>query len=116
MAYSTFTIMHIIENETMSLIQYDNPLVIMIRDCKVVDYPKIESIIDGKKIYQSKIPLRENDIFIAMSDGCPGANDTLSYNKNWTEKEIGDFMETISPIGYTAKTLASILIEECNKL
>ena len=107
-AYSTFTIMHIIENETMSLIQYDNPLVIMIRDCKVVDYPKIESIIDGKKIYQSKIPLRENDIFIAMSDGCPGANDTLSYNKNWTEKEIGDFMETISPIGYTAKTLASI--------
>ena len=115
-AYSTFTIMHIIENETMSLIQYDNPLVIMIRDCKVVDYPKIESIIDGKKIYQSKIPLRENDIFIAMSDGCPGANDTLSYNKNWTEKEIGDFMETISPIGYTAKTLASILIEECNKL
>lgn len=71
-AYSTFTIMHIIENETMSLIQYDNPLVIMIRDCKVVDYPKIESIIDGKKIYQSKIPLRENDIFIAMSDGCPG--------------------------------------------
>lgn len=115
-AYSTFTIMHIIENETMSLIQYDNPLVIMIRDCKVVDYPKIESIIDGKKIYRSKIPLRENDIFIAMSDGCPGANDTLSYNKNWTEKEIGDFMETISPIGYTAKTLASILIEECNKL
>ncbi len=60
--------------------------------------------------------MRENDIFIAMSDGCPGANDTLSYNKNWTEKEIGDFMETISPIGYTAKTLASILIEECNKL
>ena len=68
-AYSTFTIMHIIENETMDLIQYDNPLVIMIRDCKVVDYPKIESIIDGKKIYRSKIPLRENDIFIAMSDG-----------------------------------------------
>ena len=60
--------------------------------------------------------MRENDIFIAMSDGCPGANDTLSYNKNWTEKEIGDLMETISPIGYTAKTLASILIEECNKL
>jgi hypothetical protein len=115
-AYSTFTIMHIIENETMNLIQYDNPMVIMIRNFQVVDYPKVESVIDGKKIYRSVIPLEENDIFIAMSDGCPGANDTLSYNKNWTDKDIGKFMETISPIGYTAKTLASILIEECNKL
>lgn len=115
-AYSTFTIMHIIENETMNLIQYDNPMVIMIRDYHVVDYDKVESIIDGKKIYRSEIPLQENDIFIAMSDGCPGANNTLSYNKEWTEADIGKFMETISPIGYTAKTMASILTEECNKL
>lgn len=115
-AYSTFTIMHIIENETMNLIQYDNPMVIMIRDYHVVEYDKLESIIDGKKIYRSEIPLQENDIFIAMSDGCPGANNTLSYNKAWTEEDIGKFMETISPIGYTAKTLASILTEECNKL
>jgi hypothetical protein len=115
-AYSTFTIMHIIDNEVMNLIQYDNPLVIMIRDYHAVDYPKTETIIDGKKIYRSQIRLQENDIFIAMSDGCPGANATLSYNKNWKEEDIAAFVETLSPIGYTAKTLASILTEECNKL
>ena len=115
-AYSTFTIMHIIENETMSLIQYDNPLVIMIRDCKVVDYPKIESIIDGKKIYQSKIPLRENDIFIAMSDGCPHAGIGLSYNFGWKTEEIAEFMKTFAPVGYTAKTMATLLVDECNRL
>ena len=115
-AYSTFTIMHIIDNEVMNLIQYDNPLVIMIRDYHAVDYPKTETVIDGKKIYRSKIRLQENDIFVAMSDGCPGANATLSYNKNWKEEDIAAFVETLSPIGYTAKTLASILTEECNKL
>lgn len=115
-AYSTFTIMHIIDNEVMNLIQYDNPLVIMIRDYHAVDYPKTETIIDGKKIYRSQIRLQENDIFVAMSDGCPGANATLSYNKNWKEEDIAAFVETLSPIGYTAKTLASILTEECNKL
>lgn len=115
-AYSTFTIMHIIDNEVMNLIQYDNPMVIMIRDFHVVDYPKTETVIDGKKIYRSAIRLQENDIFVAMSDGCPGANATLSYNKNWKEEDIGAFVETLSPIGYTAKTLASILTEECNKL
>ena len=31
-AYSTFTILHIVENREVELIQYDNPLVIMIRD------------------------------------------------------------------------------------
>lgn len=115
-AYSTFTIMHIIDNEVMNLIQYDNPMVIMIRDFHVVAYPKTETVIDGKKIYRSAIRLQENDIFVAMSDGCPGANATLSYNKNWKEEDIGAFVETLSPIGYTAKTLASILTEECNKL
>lgn len=30
-AYSTFTIMHIIDNSTVELIQYDNPLVIWIK-------------------------------------------------------------------------------------
>ena len=30
-AYSTFTIIHLIENHTAELIQYDNPLVILIR-------------------------------------------------------------------------------------
>ncbi len=115
-AYSTFTIMHIIDNEVMNLIQYDNPLVIMIRDYHAVDYPKTETVIDGKKIYRSQIRLQENDIFVAMSDGCPGANATLSYNKNWKEEDIAAFVETLSPIGYTAKTLASILTEECNKL
>ncbi len=31
-AYSTFTIIHLIENETAELIQFDNPLTILIRD------------------------------------------------------------------------------------
>ena len=34
----------------------------------------------------------------------------------WTEADIASFMETIAPVGYPAKTLATILVEECNKL
>ena len=39
-AYSTFTIMHLVNNQEMELIQYDNPLVILLRDGKHYDYPK----------------------------------------------------------------------------
>ena len=68
-AYSTFTIIHIVENREAEIIQYDNPQVILIRDEKNFDYPKIEMNIGGIKILKSTIKLQENDIFVAMSDG-----------------------------------------------
>lgn len=115
-AYSTFTIIHIIENETAEVIQFENPEVIMIRDNKIYEYETIETVIDGNKVLRSVIPLQEGDIFVAMSDGCPHANAERTYNMNWKVSDIADFMATISHVGYTAKTLAAILIEECNKL
>ena len=55
-AYSTFTIMHLVDNREMELIQYDNPMTVLIRDGKNYDYPKTEMNICGKKIYQSGTP------------------------------------------------------------
>ena len=114
-AYSTFTRMHIIDNSTVELIQYDNPLVIWIRDNEIYDYPTSELNIDKKKIYKSVIKLQENDIFIAMSDGCPHAGIGLAYNFGWKREDIADFMKTVAPVGYTAKTLSTMLVDECNK-
>ena len=115
-AYSTFTIMHIKDNETAEIIQYDNPHVILIRDNVRCDYPKTEMNIDGKRIYKSTVKLCENDIFIAMSDGCPHAGIGTAFNFGWKREDIAAFMETISHCGYTAKTLSTILVDECNKL
>ena len=115
-AYSTFTIIHLRNNETAEIIQYDNPQVIIIRDDVNYDYPKTEMNIGGKKIFKSVIPLRENDIFVAMSDGCPHAGIGLAYNFGWKREDIISFLETLAPAGYTAKTLSTMLVDECNKL
>lgn len=115
-AYSTFTIIHLRNNETAELIQYDNPQVILIRDEKNFEYPRTEMTIGGKKIFKSVIKLQENDLFVAMSDGCPHAGIGMSYNFGWKREDIAAFMETICVAGYTAKTLSTILIDEVNKL
>lgn len=115
-AYSTFTIIHLKENEMADIIQYDNPQVVFIRDGKNYDYPKTEMNIDGKTIYKSTLRLEENDVFVAMSDGCPHAGIGNEYNFGWKREEIIGFLETIVPGGFTAKTLSTILIDECNKL
>lgn len=115
-AYSTFTIIHLINNSIAELIQYDNPQIILLRNGENFAYPKSELNIDGKKIYKSVIDLQENDIFVAMSDGCPHAGIGLAYNFGWKVEDIADFMKTFADVGYTAKTLSTMLVDECNKL
>lgn len=115
-AYSTFTIIHLKNNQIAELIQYDNPHAIIIRDEKNWDYPKTEMNIGGKRIFKSVVNLKENDIFIAMSDGCPHAGIGMSYNFGWKREDIIDFLETLAPAGYTAKTLSTMLVDECDKL
>ena len=114
-AYSTFTILHIIENRTVEIIQYDNPKVIFLRNFKVYDYPTTELNIDGKKVLKSVIKLQEDDCMVAMSDGCPHAGIGLAFNFGWKTEDIADFMQTMISAGYTAKTLATMLVDQCNK-
>ena len=101
-AYSTFTIIHLKNSTDAEIIQYDNPPVILLRGGKNYDYAKTEMQIGGKKIFKSSMKLCEGDIFVAMS--------------GWKRADIIDFMETIADVGYTAKTLSTILVDECNRL
>lgn len=115
-AYSTFTIMHIINSRTIELIQYDNPHIIYIRDGTLFDYAKTELNIGGKKIYKSVIRLMEDDIIIAMSDGCPHAGIGIAYNFGWKWEDIAEYMLGMSEGGFTAKVLSTMLIDEVNRL
>ena len=115
-AYSTFTIIHLLDNSIAEIIQYDNPHVILLRNYEYYDYPKTEMTIGGKKIYKSTIKLQEDDVFIAMSDGCPHAGMGRKYNFGWRREEIADFMIACVAGGYTAKTLSTMLVDECNNL
>lgn len=115
-AYSTFTIILLRSNSTAEIIQYDNPQVIMIRDLEIYDYPKTEMNIEGKRIFTSTIRLEEDDVFIAMSDGCPHAGLGGKYNFGWKREEIAEYMQALVAGGYTAKNLSTMLVDECDKL
>ena len=115
-AYSTFTIIHIIDNEEAEIIQYDNPLLILLRDGKFVEIPKTGNEIEGKMIYRSRIKLQENDFLFTMSDGTIHAGVGQSLNFGWQRPEIIKFLEMMYDPSYTAKTYSTLLVEECNHL
>ncbi len=115
-AYSTFTIIHVVDNVRAEIIEFDNPQVIFFRDGVLFDYARTELNVGGKRLYKSNITLKDGDVFIAMSDGCPHAGLGLLYNFGWKREDIADFMQPLISVGYTAKTLSTFLIDEVNKL
>lgn len=115
-AYSTFTIIRIENNLDAEIIQYDNPHVILLRKGKSIDYPKTLEIIDNKTIYKSKIKLDEDDTFIALSDGAIHAGVGISLNFGWQRGDIIKYIENIYEPSLTAKTLSTMLLNECYSL
>lgn len=115
-AYSTFTIIRIVDNEEAEIFQYDNPHLILLRDGKNYEIPTTLITIDEKNIYRSRIQLHENDIFIAITDGAIHAGVGMNLNFGWERKNIIEYMETFYDVGFTAKTLTTILLDKCNEL
>lgn len=115
-AYSTFTIIRVEDNKFAQIIQYDNPHVILLRNGKNYVYPESVSLIADKKIYSSEIQLEENDVLIAMSDGAIYAGVGRTMNFGWQRENIISFMEKMYEKESTAKTLTTLLTDECDRL
>jgi len=115
-AYSTFTIIRILNSEEAEIIQYDNPRVIFMRKGKALNLHETSMVIEGKTIYKSRIPLIENDIFVAVSDGVihAGVGKTLSFG--WQRPDVIKYLEQKYSPKLTAKALATVLVESCNEL
>ena len=115
-AYSTFTILRIENNAVAEIIEYDNPGVIFGRDGKNQELDRTEMNIEGKTIYRSRVALQEGDVFIAVSDGAIHAGVGMSLNFGWERKDIAAYMQDLYEVGYTAKTLSTILLDKCFEL
>lgn len=115
-AYSTFTIIRITNNDEAEIIQYDNPMVIMLRDGKSFDYPTVMKEIEGKKIYETRLKVKCDDVFIAMSDGAIYAGVEQVLNYGWQRENIVDFAEANYHYKNTAKIITSTILEQCNLL
>ena len=127
-AYSTFTIVRISGLAGLSgargapgkleaeIIQYDNPPVLMLRDGKRLDYPRISEVLGEKQIFKSRVRLRENDTLIAMSDGVVHAGMGTRLSFGWQWENVAGYVESKYKADYTAKTLTTILSDECAAL
>ena len=115
-AFSTFTIIRLVDNMHADVIQYENPSVIMLRNGVHYEFPLTTMTIGEKTIYRSTVELADGDIFVAMSDGILYASEDGVLNNDWSRDKLIEFLEPLSRAELTAKLLTSIIVEETNKL
>jgi hypothetical protein len=115
-AYSTFSIFQLFHSGEAYLVEYDNPGCIFIRDGELMEIPRKERIISGKKINEYRFQVQPNDAFLIMSDGTIHAGVGTVLNFGWDWKDIAayslrEYSRTIS-----AARLATKVCEACNEL
>lgn len=115
-AYSTFTVLLVKDNNWAEIIQYDNPKTIVLRNGKELHYEVKTSTIDRKRITKAAFPIEEGDVFVLMSDGVISAGNKSTLNYQWQREDVVGFMEDLYNGENSANGLALMLIDHCNKL
>lgn len=114
-AYSTFTIVRLWKNMTAEIIQYDNPHVILLRNGSNYKYPQTLMEIEGKTIFFSRVRLQKDDALILISDGVVHTGIDGIIDLKWQRDQVVDYMEHVYDRSLTAKTLATLLLDECSR-
>ena len=94
LAYSTFTAVQI-EDDIAHLVQYDNPMAILLRRGKNRPYSSSRTFVENKEVYESTIHLEEGDMLILMSDGMTAAGLGKTNTSGWSRDEIAQLAERL---------------------
>lgn len=113
-AYSTFCMIHISNKGNCRLIEYHNPDVFLIRNHQQVRYPYHIEVYGDKEVRISEFQLEEGDFLTLVSDGAIHAGVGQMLNHGWEWEHIASHLEKQTPV--SAESIASHLIEACNKL
>lgn len=115
-AYSTFSICHVIKNKIIEIYEFDNPRFILLRNGRVFNPKSDELEINGKKIYKTILELQKEDAFLFFSDGAVHAGIGATLNFGWERDDIAAFISNLYVDDYSAKTLCTILSDKCKDL
>lgn len=112
LAYATFTILAINEHEqSFQVMNVDNPLVLHLRNGKILRHEIRTTEILGKKVASSEGDLEKGDFLGMMSDGVlyAGLGDTLNYGWGWDN--IAAFLEDTfqKPITSSSQAVKTVM-------
>ncbi len=115
-AYSTFTILQITAEGEAYMVQFDNPLAILLRNGKSVEYPVEINIVGDKTLYETRMQVELGDTFVMFSDGVAHAGIGISMSFGWQHEHICNFLEQKCSTEDSPHTIAAKLVDAAKDL
>ena len=115
-SYSTFTVLQIFHDGRATLIEYENPECVFIRDGRVLRIPHHERVAHGKVVNDYRFTVKTGDTFLLMSDGTIHAGVGQKNSFGWPWEEIADFALKSWKKGKSPMRQAIRLCDACSEL
>ena len=117
-AYSTFSILRIYDAGQATLVEYDSPTAIRLKNgIKVNPMTGSEVEILGKSIRESHFRMQPGDLFLQMSDGIIHAGVGTSLRMGWQEEGVQSYLTHVAPPAEGNPTiLADSVIKQAKEL
>ena len=116
LAYSTFAIAQFFSQGYARVVEFDSPLVILLRNRKVLPVAFDERSIEGKTIHEAVLNLKEGDWVIFLSDGVLNAGIGGVYPLGWGWDQAAHFLEEHAHQKLSAEDLAYKIAETVTEL
>lgn len=113
-AYCTFTVLQVNDDNTAYLVEYENPDTILIRDGEITELERTKRVIEGKGIQESRFTVQDGDVFIIMSDGCLYASSGLKLNMNWDRDRLAKIAKISARMCPYSKRIAFDIVQACD--
>lgn len=113
-AYCTFTVLQVNDDNTAYLAEYDNPDTVLIRNGQIVELERTKRTIEGKEIQEARFTVQDGDVYAIMCDGCLYCSPGLKMNLNWDRDRLSKLIKNSSRISPYAKRIAFDITQECD--
>lgn len=117
-AYSTFSILRLYDTGQATLVEYDAPTSLKLRNGEKVN-PMTGAELDilGKSIRESHFKMRPGDVFMQMSDGIIHAGVGSTMRMGWQEEGVQNYLSHVaSSTGGDPDKLAECVLNQANDL
>lgn len=98
-AYSTFSILRVYESGQATLVEYDSPISLKLRDGEHVSpiYGSEMEIL-GRTIRESHFRMKPGDMILQMSDGIIHAGIGATLRMGWQEEGVQSYLKRVAPL------------------
>ncbi|MEW6348982.1 MAG: SpoIIE family protein phosphatase [Thermodesulfobacteriota bacterium] len=115
-AYSTFTLIKVMEDGTAYLAEFDNPPTFFLKRGYVSKVEYKDRMVGKRKIREAGIKLSAGDWLVTVSDGEIHAGIGGLLNLGWDWEKIAKFLETQVYEDISAQKIAQILVDQAREL